>query len=95
MDDADETTIRAALTDQLTRCEARCARCEAELKSVTAAMRQSDAANVALAAKLESARADATAAQGKLAELIAEVRAWTDWSDDSLEALCSKYEAGT
>lgn len=92
MDDAAETTIRAALTDQLKRCEARCARLTAELESVTAAMKQSDAANVALAKQLEVARAEAAAAKRSLAELIAEVRGWTDWSDDSLDALCAKYE---
>lgn len=69
MDEANELTIRAALTDQLKRCEARCAGLAAELESVTAAMKQSDAANVALAAQIESARADRAAADRKLALL--------------------------
>lgn len=85
MDEATDLTIRAALTGQLRQCEARAAKLAAELESVTAAMKQSDAANVALATKLESANR-------KLADLIAEVRGWTDWSDDSLDALCAKYE---
>jgi chromosome segregation ATPase len=92
MDEANENTIRDALSDQLRRCEARCARLQAELESLTKAMQQSDAANVALATQLEKARADTNSAERKLAELIADVRSWTNRSDDSFDALCEKYE---
>lgn len=76
MDDANELTIRAALTDQLKRCEARCAGLAAELESVTAAMKQSDAANVELAAKLEAARAEVAAERERLAKLCEREGMW-------------------